>query len=167
MRGVVLGLLAAALCSCAPSVQDVSLAGLDLADGETLAALQNALPQDDRAALGTYALLHWPKSKFYCGRPIGGRAAGADTVGEAIALTRAYETALELAQRSEAATASVAKQTEERTLVTKMEQLVLERDMLFARAGPAASDIPRVTEIKHRLAQLRAELRDVRAEPAG
>lgn len=158
MRVFVSGVMAAALGACTPAVGDVTLAGLDLADGKTLAALQEALPPDDRAALGTYALLHWPKSKFFCGKPIGGSAATAQTVGEAIAQTKAYEAALALAQAKAPTTATLTPRAEETALITRMEQFVFERDTLYARMGPQADATPRGAEIKRRIADLREEI---------
>lgn len=161
MRALVVVVLAAAAAGCAPSVRDVSLSGLNLADGATLASLQKKLPQDDRAALGTYALLHWPKSKFYCGEAIGGSRSLPTTIGEAIDQTLAYETALQVAQnrtqkRSESG--GMKDRAAETELVTRIEQLVLERDMLYGRMGPAAATSPRGAEIKTRLAELRHQL---------
>lgn len=162
MRIVMTGVLAAALAGCAPSARDVSLAGLDLADGATLAKLQKALPLDDRAALGTYALLHWPQSAFYCGQPIGGRTAAAATVGEAIEQTRAYERALELAQAKEPPAVASAARIEETALVTRIEQLVYERDQLYGRVGPGAHQTRQAREINKRMAALRSELEQLR-----
>lgn len=167
MRTLTAGILAAALAGCAPSVSDTALAGLNLADGATLAALQAALPQDDRAALGTYALLHWPKSRFYCGKPVGGRSPEAATVGEAIALTRTYERELELARRAVVVTPGMARQTKERALITRIDHLVLERDMLFARNGAPIADSPRAAQIAQQLDGLRAELDDLRQTSPG
>lgn len=165
MRILILGALAATLAGCAPSVRETSLTGLDLADGEILSALQDSLPQDDRAALGTYALLHWPKSKFYCGKPIGGRGALAATIGEAIDQTRAYEIALATARAEARTGAAFSARQQETELVTRMEQLVFERDLLYGRMGPAADGTPRGAEIKKRLGEMRTELNALRARP--
>lgn len=162
MRAFAGGILAALLAGCSASPRDVSIASLDLADGTTLAELQSTLPADDRAALGTYALLHWPKSKFYCGQPIGGGNAVASTVGEAIDQTRAYEKALEVAQAQTRASVAMSAKAEERALIDRLEHLVLERDMLFARMGSAAHDTPRGTAIERQLAEVREELGQVR-----
>jgi hypothetical protein len=154
-----IGVVAAAVAGCAPATRDTPLANLDLADGVTLASLQGDLPPNDRALLGTYALLHWPKSRFYCGQPIGGRGPEPSTVGEAIDQTRAYEAALERTQARERVvqTSNIARE-EETALITRIEQLVYERDMLYARMGPAAATTPRGEEIKKRLEALRADL---------
>jgi hypothetical protein len=162
MRVIMSGILAGVLGACAPAVRDMRIADLDLADGKTLAKLQQALPPDDRAALGTYALLHWPKSKFYCGKPIGGRAREAVTVGDAIAQSRAYEASVALAEASARTNAALAARSAETALVTQMEELVLERDMLFGRMGPSAASSARAVEIKAELAALRQELEQVR-----
>jgi sirohydrochlorin ferrochelatase len=163
MRVIVIGLLASVLSACAPAVRDIEIAKLDLADGRTLAQLQQKLPLDERAALGTYALLHWPQSKFYCGRPIGGQGSVATTVGEAIDQTRAYEASLALARASASTNAALAIRSEETGLITRIEQLVLERDMLFAQAGPAAASTPRAADIKSEITALRLELEQLRA----
>lgn len=163
MRALISGVLAAALGACAPSARDVSIDGLDLADGRTLAALQDALPADDRAALGTYALLHWPKSRFFCGQPIGGRIATAATVGEAIALTQAYEAELAATQATKPKLAAQSVRDEEAALVQQMERLVLERDMLYGEMGPvAAAATPRGSAIKQQLEAIRAQIDKLR-----
>ena len=166
MRIIVMGVLTLALSGCAPSVRDVDLSGLDLADGKTLASLQDALPQDDRAALGTYALLHWPKSRFYCGEPIEGRSSIAATVGEAIAQTRAYERRLALARARTDAPVAQTSRNEEIDLVNRMERLVLERDMLRSRMGPAAETAPEGITINRNLATIRTELAALRDRSA-
>lgn len=162
MRALMMGVLAAALGACAPAARDVSIIGLDLADGTTLASLQDALPVDDRAALGTYALLHWPKSKFYCGEPIGGRDTPAATVGEAIAQTKAYEAKLAAAQAQTRNSPTSPARAEEAALITRMEQIVFERDMLYARMGRAADTTPRGVEMTRQLDQMRTELEQLR-----
>jgi hypothetical protein len=162
MRVIAGAMLAALLAGCSTPPRDISIEGLNLADGTTLIALQNALPADDRAALGTYALLHWPKSKFYCGEPIGGRQALAATVGEAIDQTRAYEVKLAREQANARTTAALSNKAEETMLINRMEQLVFERDMLYGRMGPAADASPDGRDIKQRLAIMRAELAELR-----
>lgn len=165
MRVIAAGVLAAVLAGCSTPPRDISIKGLNLADGTTLAALQNAVSQDDRAALGTYALLHWPKSKFYCGKPIGGSNAEVNTVGEAIALTRAYETALLLAKHEQAQTPAVARQVEERAVITQIDELVLKRDLLRTRVGPKANETAGAAEINRQLARLRLRLDQMRSAP--
>lgn len=162
MRAVLIGVVAAMLGGCAPAVRDRNLAGLDLADGETLAALQAALAPDDRGALGTYALLHWPKSKFYCGRPISGRGSMPTTIGEAIDQTRAYEARL-AAQTQERTAVAMTAQMREKSLIDRMEQLVLERDKLYGQLGPAADRTPQGAAIKNRLESMRGELGRLRS----
>lgn len=162
MRTVITVAFACMMAACTAPVRQTPIAGLDLADGRTLARLQQALPPDDRAALGTYALLHWPKSKFYCGKPIGGKGAVAATVGQAIDQTRSYEASLALADASARTNAALAARSEETSLITRMEQLVLERDMLFARFGARAGDTARAKEIDDELAVLRNQLAQVR-----
>lgn len=163
MRAWVIGVVAAAVAGCAPSTRDTPLAELDLADGVTLATLQGDLPPNDRALLGTYALLHWPKSRFYCGQPIGGRGSAPSTVGEAIDQTRAYEAALERTQAKERVVqnSNIARE-DETALITRIEHLVYERDMLYGRMGPAAATTPRGAEIKKSLEALHAELDQLR-----
>lgn len=163
MRAVMIVILASSLGACAPGVRDIAIAELDLADGKTLAELQQALPPDDRAALGTYALLHWPRSKFYCGQPIGGQGGVAATVGEAIDQTRAYEASLALAEAATRTNAALADRAEETGLITRIEQLVLERDMLFGQLGPAARSNPRMLQIENDLAALRRDLETLRS----
>ena len=90
------GVLAPLLRGCWTPLGNIPLDG-DLADGTTLTTLQEELPPHERAALGTYALLHWLKSKFYYREPIGDGQAVAATVGEPIEQTLVYEANLALA----------------------------------------------------------------------
>ena len=168
MRALFIGVFSAAVAGCAPSARDLSLAGLDLANGATLALLQKQLPQNDRAALGTYALLHWPKSKFYCGEAIGGSRALAAAVGQAIDQTRAYEANLQLAQaKVQSGAVELGGQTADKQLVTRIEQLVYERDMLYAQMGPAGEASPRGAQIKAGLTELRGQLDRLRHPRGG
>lgn len=163
MRAMIVGLLAMALAACAPAPRDVRLAGLDLGNPRTLAALQQNVPVDERAALATYALLHWPQSKFYCGEPIGGSQPLPQTVGEAIDQTRAYEAALETGKAREGTPVRSAAQARDKTLVDRIDYLVLKRDMLRMSPGtppdPAAPSLP---AIERELATLRSELAEAR-----
>ncbi|WP_133365832.1 hypothetical protein [Qipengyuania sediminis] len=164
MRAIIAASLAALLWSCAGAPRDTALAGLDLADGRTLARLQAALPPDDRGALGTYALLHWPRSQFYCGDPIGGVTREAKTVGEAIDQTRAYEARLAKASAPKAApTRAEQLEKQEQVLTTRIDRLVLERDMLYARLGPAAASSSRKREIEQAISATRSKLEKLRA----
>lgn len=166
MRAMLIALVAAAVGGCTPAPRDISLTGLNLADNKTLSAIQARLTADDRAALGTYALLHWPQSKFYCGEPIGGQASAAATIGEAIDQTRAYEEALERVQAKARMTAALAKQSEERALIAKLERVIFERDRLFSRLGPAALSSAEGRALSARLETFQAELSALRGTAA-
>lgn len=166
MRTILLGLGAAALAGCSPAARDVALAGLDLADPATLARLQADLPLDDRGVLATYALLHWPRSRFYCGEPIGGTRALPETIGEAIAQTRAYETALVAAKaRQGGGTALSPALQRERAIVDRIDLLVLKRDMQRGAMPAPPSSLSR--DIERELAALRSELAQLRSVKGG
>lgn len=167
MRILVIGILAAALTGCAQQVRDRPLAGIDFADPSTLAALQNALPLDERGALGTYALLHWPKSRYYCGKPPGRRGRVPITIGDAIDLTRAYEAELEFAQAATPIASSQSIGTSrEAMLIDRIEQLVLQRDRLYLRTGAAGDAAPQATQINDELNAIREELNRLRNSAA-
>lgn len=165
MRAIVAVVLAAALVNCSAAVHDRPLATLDLGDAAVVASLQNRLPPDDRAAFATYALLHWPKSKFYCGKPIGGQTGQARTVGDAIAVTRAYESALASAQKVSPPTPAMSRQRRERALVTQIDDLVRQRDDLYVRDGAQARNSAGAARIEERLAALRTALDELRSAP--
>lgn len=158
----VLAACGALMTACAQPVRDRSLADLDLADRATLESLQAALPLDDRGALGTYALLHWPKSRFYCGRPADPSSRPAQTVGEAIEQTRLYEAQYRLAVAKTPVSAKRDdRASRDRDLVFQIEQLVTERDMLRSRKTSEATT--RTAEIDNQISKLRVELGALRA----
>lgn len=146
---------AAAVAGCAPAPRDIAIAGLDLGNPAVLTRLQQQLPLDDRGTLGTYALLHWPQSKFFCGEPIGGQQPQARTVGEAIDQTRAYDLALANKQAPVATDRGAERRAQEAAVINRLEQALLERDM---RKGSGPTD--RAAE--RNIEALRAELTALR-----
>ena len=124
------------LGGCAVPARDVELAGLDLNDRQVLRSLGQGLKERERGALATYALLHWPGSKSYCGQPAFNRAHQPATVGEAIAVTLAFDQRL-AAKRSAERSADTPRERQvarERQLVDAFDQLTLDRDRLQASA---------------------------------
>lgn len=163
MRAGIIAFLALATAGCAPGVQEVPLAGLDLADPATLARLQAELPLNDRAPFATYALLHWPKSKFYCGEPIGGTRPPAATIGEAIDQTRAYESALQSAQARASAADTSATREREKALIDRIDRLVFERDRLRGASDPTiVNRTDLAIKIEQQLQSARGELEQLR-----
>lgn len=150
-----------ALAGCAAAPRDIALAGLDLSSPAVIAQVSEGLPQKQRAALATFALLHWPESKAYCGRPVFKGAGQPNTVGEAIDKTIEFETALMRKRIEEKMPPSIFEQQTQyrRQLIDEFDQLTLERDMLTSRAMPAAEKESRIQEINRKLAENR-ETRD-------
>jgi hypothetical protein len=162
IRAIMAAAVMAAIASCSAPIGDMPLTGLDLNDSRVVRKIARQLPDRERTAFTTYALLHWPDSKNYCGRPIGQSGRVASTVGEAVAQTLRFEADLEATrQASRAGPASrMDSLRERRTLLTdQIEQLVLKRDVLYARLGAEA---PASREAKL-LGQEMQQLQDQRA----
>lgn len=148
------------VASCSVPVADLPLAGLDLNDARTVGKIARQLPDGQRRAFTTYALLHWPGSKNYCGNPIGPSRQAASTVGEAVAQTQRFEA--ELAKTRLAAQAGPASQVarlrERRTLLTdQIEELVLKRDALYGRLGASARTSPESKQVEQKIQELQAQ----------
>jgi hypothetical protein len=164
IRAIITVLAMAAIASCGAPVTDTPLAGLDLNDARVVSKIARQLPDRERMAFTTYALLHWPGSKNYCGRPIGQSDRMANTVGEAVMQTLKFEA--DLTRTRLAAQAGPASQIdrlrEQRTLLTdQIEALVLRRDVLRADLGAAvrmSSEAKRLEEEMRRLQARRANL---------
>lgn len=154
------------LASCSPPPREASLAGLDLNDPGTLRTLSRDLSGPDRAALATYALLHWPGSKSFCGRPAFARVRPPATVGEAIGMTLAFDGELAAKRRAERRPGDrfAERADRERRLVDEFDQLTLERDMVEAGAMNEPTRSRRLRELDARLAA-NSEMR--RATPDG
>lgn len=152
---VLTGSLALAGCTAAP--RDLALAGLDLSNPAVIARVSKDLPQKQRAALATFALLHWPESRAYCGRPMFKGADQPDTVGEAIDKTIEFETSLARKRVEEKRPPSIFEQQAQyqRELVHEFEELTLEREMLNSTDLPAEDKRSRLQELDRRLANNR------------
>lgn len=157
-----------ALCAtaCAADGRATALQGLDLGDRATLRAIQEQIPRDQRGALATYALLHWPQSKFYCGRPVGPSGTVPRTVGDAIDMTLAFESDRERALAATRAPANAFDRLVERKqeTITRIETLVLQRDMVRAKLGPSAASSAEYRAIAAKLETARADLERVRSQ---
>lgn len=159
IRAIVAAPAMAVLAACNAPTSDMPLAGLDLNDARVVSEIARQLPDGERAAFTTYALLHWPGSKNYCGRPAWQADRAADTVGEAVARTLRFEADLaRTRQASQAGPASSGERLrEKRTALTdQIEQLVLERDALYTRLGAAARTSPEAELLQQEMRQLQA-----------
>lgn len=156
------------LAGCAAAPRDVALAGLDLNDPAVIARVGQGLPQNQRAALATFALLHWPESKAYCGRPVFKGAAQPSTIGEAIDKTLEFETALARKRSEEKQAASAFEQRAHRKqgLVNEFEQMMIEREMLASAALSPAERSHRIRELDRQLADNRKARDRLAAVPA-
>lgn len=156
------------LASCGQDVRDTPLAGLDLNDRTLVASLRERLAPDDRAPFATYALLHWPGSKLFCGSPPNdstGREP--ETIGEAIEVTLAREEKLEKARTAAAEPQSALdhQQALETRAIDRVEELTLERDMLATSLGPNTSKSPEWQRLKRKLEEATEDLAALRRKP--
>lgn len=157
-----------ALAGCAAAPRDIVLAGLDLNSPAVIAQASEGLPQQQRAALATFALLHWPESKAYCGRPVFKGAQQPRTIGEAIDKTLEFETALANKRIEETRPASgFERQAQHKQrLVDEFDLLTIERDMLVSAELPAAERERRARELDRKLADNRKARDKLAAVPA-
>lgn len=155
-----------ALAGCATPARDVALAGANLADPAVLARLGEGLSEKERGALATYALLHWPGSKSYCGRPVFRDGRQPATVGEAVAKTLEFEQALADKRATEDSPTSQfeARAERDKQLADEMDWLTQERDMLATAQMPAAQLARETKAIEAKLDRVRLERRKLAAE---
>lgn len=166
MRQMLCFALCAALAACAMGTQrDVALAGHDLNDPRVVATLGAGLTTSERAAFATYALLHWPNSKSFCGQPTFSKKPAA-TVGEAIEETVGFERALERKRLAERDIPNFWEQRaiDEQRLVDAFDQLTLDRDMVASSDLPQRSKEARLSDIDRKLDQNRAARRALAAK---
>lgn len=164
MRFSLSAILALLLVSCRGEVREQSLAGLDLNDPQIIDTLKGKLAPEQQTALATYALLHWPESKFYCGKAIDPSLKSPETVGEAIDQTLAYEarrTAQVAASRRETSPLDEALE-EQAQLIARIDSLALRRDILNSRLGPASPTSEEYKTIERDMAATRQTLAKVR-----
>lgn len=155
------------LAGCAEAPRDMLLAGLDLNDPAVVARLGQELPQRERAALATFALLHWPGSKAYCGQQMFKGAAPPSTIGEAIDRTIEFDDALARKRIEEKQTTTFEQQARRKQqLVNEFDRLTLERDMLLSAGASSADDDGRLRELERQLAANRAARNEMTAVPA-
>lgn len=156
------------LTGCATAPRDVVLAGLDLNNPAVIARVSEGLTQQQRAALATFALLHWPESKAYCGRPVFKGASQPSTVGEAIDKTIEFETALARKRLEETQVGSVFERQAQlkRELVDQFDLLTIEREMLASAALSSVERDRRERELARQLADNRQARDRLSAVPA-
>lgn len=160
-------LLALAIAACAPDPLDRSLADVDLADMETVQVIARGLSAEDRGAFSTYVALHAPTGPGFCGvRLVDDEGRDPQTVGEAIALTRARTIADEAQRRAELAPKTDAQLAHERRafLTGQIEVLIARRSALYSQHGPAAERLPEWSVIARDMA---AYERQIASLPAG
>lgn len=155
-----------ALTACTTAPRDERIADLDLADSQVISRLGEHLSVRERGALATYALLHWPGSKAFCGQPVF-RGPQPQTVGEAIEKTLEFEDDLASKRAAERAPRSPIEQREweERTLIDEFDQLTLDRDMLTTSELPKAELTKRLKEIDRKMEENRRARRELAAKP--
>ncbi|MGX7953809.1 hypothetical protein ACWPM1_14755 [Tsuneonella sp. HG249] len=154
--------IAAAICAgCGLDVRERALADIDLSDQSAVAAIGRQLPAREQTAFLTYALVHWPGSKSFCGKPMKVAGLAPATVGEAIAETIAFEAKLAVTRREATRPlAGVARAVERnRMLLDRYEELLLRRQMLATGDTPgrdaALGALDReIEQIKNRRGQL-------------
>lgn len=156
----------AVLVGCAAPPRDTLLLGHNLNDPRTIAALSEGLPQKERAAFATYALVHWPGSNAYCGRPDFGKDRLPATVGQAIDKTIGFERALEQKRLAERTPGNLFEQKaiEEKRLVDIFDQLTLDRDMLMSTPMPAAQKARKLEAINRQLDENRRARHELAAK---
>lgn len=160
--------LIATLSACAVAPRDERVASLDLSDTKVLARLGKSLSVRERGALATYALLHWPGSKAFCGQPVFS-GAQPQTIGEAIDKTLQFEGDLAAKRAAERAPLSPVEQraAEERALIDEFDQLTLDHDMLITSDLPPKELASKLREIDRKMEANRIARRDLAARPIG
>ena len=120
-----------AACGSAQNVRQIPIANLDLSNMKVVTDIQSQLPTAQRPALATYALLHWPGSKAFCGHRLSDKSGHEpSTVGEAIDLTL-------LREAQNAARPDTLLPEPERNLVHALERLESQRDSLVVQRDVA------------------------------
>ena len=147
------------LAACGTPPRDVRLAGLDLSQPAVVADLKQGLAPQERAALISYAVFHWPGSKNYCGRPAFAQDVEPRTIGEAIDRTIAFEAALDRKRTAEAQPASLASRRaqQDRQLIDRFDDLTLRRDMILDRQGGQADRASELRKIEQQIESVRQE----------
>lgn len=143
--------------TCSPDVRDRDLSTIDLADAVAVATIGRQLDSRDRTAFITYALVHWPGSKSYCGRAVAHKSRPAQTVGDAVATTLAFESQLAITPQAAARRLKIPDQIEEnRLLIDRYEALLLQKQML--------GNHPTGPDRKAKLARIASEMERVRLQ---
>ncbi len=160
IRAIMSTWVIAAIASCVAPVGDTPLAGLDLNDSRVVSKIARQLPDDERVAFTTYAVLHWPGSKNYCGRPIGQSHGSATTVGQAVTQTLQSEAdmAKALQELNKGPPSEIEGMLEQQALLTdRIEGLVQKRDMLYVRLGAAARTSADARLLEREMQELQAQ----------
>lgn len=159
---------ALATAGCATPPRDRALAGLDLADPKIISELQDGLVARERAALATYALLHWEGSKAYCGQPMF-RGPQPTTIGQAIDKTIKFENDLAAKRAAENRPGSALEQRveEHRRLIDRFEEMSLELTQLQDSSVPPKRKAAEIAKLREAMAENRRERATLENSPVG
>jgi hypothetical protein len=154
MRWFLLSFFVLLSAACAQDVRDQPIAGLALNDMRVLEELGQTLTREERAALATYSIAHWPDAPGYCGEVLANKQGQTpQTIGEAITMTQARE-----AERAERLAAAALPKTpidkllaEKHQLTGQQEQLYIQMELLESAHGAAAQDLPAWTAVRSEL----------------
>lgn len=161
--GQLLVVAAATIVSgCNQDVRSRPLATIDLSNLETVAAAGRKLPERERGALVTYALLHWPGSKSYCGSPIDQHQKAPSTVGEAIQVTFDFEKSLEATRQAALMKSPVElAAAQDQMLIDRLEALTLDRQRLALGAGDSSPERRRAAAIDREIEAVKRQRQEL------
>lgn len=154
MRVLLLAFSALALSACSADVRERSLADVDLGNMEVVQALGTELSQDERAALATYVVAHWPRSAAFCGEVlVDENGQQPTTIGEAIVMTKWREKERERRLARAARPRTPMEQLLDRRdfLIGQQDQLFSQKELLFDQLGKKAMTHPHMDAIEGEL----------------
>jgi hypothetical protein len=149
-------LLVIACAACGQDVRQRQLGDLALGDMAVLQELGQDLSAEERALLATYSIAHWPGSSAFCGEVLidqSGRQPS--TIGEAIAMTKARETAREEQLARAALPKTPLEELLERRsfLEGQQEQLFVQKELMLNEHGNAARQTASWAAIEREIVQ--------------
>jgi hypothetical protein len=161
-------LLTLLLATCGGDVRDRRLAEVDLSNMEFVHQLARELGPTEGAALITYAAIHDPASRHFCGRRLlDSRGQEPKTIGGAVSLT------LKQMAQNRAPERSKNRETPAGLLGKQLDEAIFERDMvtdhesfLLADHGAAAKHLPEWRSLEFRKVSLQRTLTSLRLQVA-
>lgn len=157
------------LAACGSDIREMPLDTVDLSDRQLVADFSAGLPAQDRAALATYIIAHWPASPNFCGEVlIDEEGRQPTTIGEAISMTKVREEQRQarIAEAQRPKTAIEQLIDRKNYMSAEIDKLIFRRTYLLTKYGNESANPEEFQSIAEQIASAQDEIKKLDVELA-